>query len=311
PQGRSVRRRKDEANVTRPRDFLGPYRLVRLIRVGHTCQVWEAAKTDDPTRYVLKVLRPDLRKNKEEVAALRNEYECAHKLRHKNIIRIYECNVEGDTPYLVMEHFEHENLKLLLRDGPQRVAHLAPKIIEQGAEALFYLHSEGWIHRDVKPDNFLVSDEGMVKLIDFAISVRQKSALAALFSFGKKPVQGTRSYMSPEQIRNQNLDPRADIYSYGCVLFELLSGKPPFTGVNADDLLTKHLSAPIPSVQVYNDNVTPEFSNLIRKMMAKRREERPATMWEFLKEYRSIRPFKVVPKAPPPEALREQRKGFV
>jgi serine/threonine-protein kinase len=124
-------------------------------------------------------------------------------------------------------------------------------------------------------------------------------------------VQGTRSYMSPEQIRNQNLDPRADIYSYGCVLFELLSGKPPFTGVNADDLLTKHLSAPIPSVQVYNDNVTPEFSNLIRKMMAKRREERPATMWEFLKEYRSIRPFKVVPKAPPPEALREQRKGFV
>src|SRR4029078_11422280 len=139
-----------------------------------------------------------------------------------------------------------------------RVAHLALKIIEQSAEALFYFNNEGWVHRDVKPDNFLVSDECFVKLIDFAISTRQKSGLSAMFSFGKKAVQGTRSYMSPEQIRNQNLDPRADVYSFGCVVFELISGQPPFTGTNADELLSKHLTAPIPNVQVYNDNVPPE-----------------------------------------------------
>ena len=132
-----------------------------------------------------------------------------------------------------------------------------------------------------------------------------------MFGFGKKTVQGTRSYMSPEQIRNQNLDPRADVYSFGCVLFELLSGKPPFTGTNADELLNKHLTAAIPAVQVYNDNVTPEFSNLIRKMMAKRREERPATMWEFLKEFRGMRVFKVLPKPPKPDETKDQRKGFV
>jgi eukaryotic-like serine/threonine-protein kinase len=296
--------------MSRPRDFLGPYRLVRLIRVGHTCEVWEAAKTDDTTRYVLKLLKRDLRKDRQEVAALKNEYECGKGLKHKNIIRVYEFNTEGDSTYVVMEHFEHENLKIRLRNGPQQVAHLTLKIIEQAAEALFYFNSEGWIHRDVKPDNFLVSDEGVVKLIDFAISIRQKSGLSSMFSFGKKAVQGTRSYMSPEQIRNQNLDPRADVYSFGCVIFELLSGKPPFTGTNADELLNKHLTSPIPNVQVYNDNVTPEFANVVKKMMAKRRDERPATMWEFLKEFRSMRVFKVLPRPPKPEQVKDHRKGF-
>src|SRR5262249_54213012 len=196
-------------------------------------------------------------------------------------------------------HFEHENLKIQLREGPQKVAHLTLKIIEQSAEALFHFNNEGWIHRDVKPDNFLVSDEGVVKLIDFAISTKQKSGISAMFSFGKNAVQGTLSYMSPEQIRNQNLDCRADIYSYGCTLFELLTGKPPFTGTNADELLNKHLNGPIPNVQVYNDNVTPEFANVIKKMMSKRREERPA-MYDFLQEFRKMKVFKFLPKPPKP-----------
>jgi serine/threonine protein kinase len=298
--------------VTRARDFLGPYRLVRLIRVGHTCQVWEAAKTDDPKRYVLKVLKEDMRQNKEEIAALKTEYECGHVLKHPNVIKIYEFNLEGPVAYLVMEHFEHPNLKLWLRGGQQSIAHLALKIIEQSAEALFYLHTEGWIHRDVKPDNFLVSDEGVVKLIDFAISHKVKTGFSALFNRFQK-VQGTRSYMSPEQIRGQNLDARADIYSFGCVVFELLVGKPPYTGESANDLLNKHLTASIPSIQVYNDNVTTEFNNVIRKMMAKRKEDRHPSMWEFLKEFRNTRVFKVLPKAPEGKAVlkEDQRKGFV
>ena len=296
--------------MSRPRDFLGPYRLVRLIRSGISTEVWEAAKTDDPTRYVLKVLKRD-KKTKEHITSLKNEFDCGKNLKHKNIIRIYDFNSTPESTYLVMEHFEHENLKLQLREGPKRVAHLALKIIEQSAEALFYFNNEGWIHRDVKPDNFLVSNEGVTKLIDFAISTRQKSGVAALFSFGKKAVQGTRSYMSPEQIRNQNLDPRADVYSFGCSVFELLSGKPPFTGTNADELLNKHLMAPIPSVQVYNDNVTPEFSDVIKKMMAKRREDRHATMWEFLKEFRSKKVYKILPKPPRPDDPGTGRKGFI
>jgi serine/threonine protein kinase len=290
--------------VSRPRDFLGPYRLVRLIRVGHTCQVWEAAKTGETERFVLKVLRPDLRKDRTEIANLKNEFECGKSLKHKNIIKIHEFATESGAPFLVMEHFEHPNLKLWLRE-PQKIAHLSIKIIEQASEGLFAMHEQGWIHRDVKPDNFLVSNQGAVKLIDFAISIKQKSALTAMLSFGGKKIMGTRSYMSPEQIRGKNLGPRSDIYSFGCVLYELVTAKLPFTGTTADELLNKHLSAPIPSAQVLNDNITPEFAELIRKMMAKRPEDRPASMWEFLKTVRSMRVFRIIPKPPadltPPE----------
>jgi serine/threonine protein kinase len=109
--------------------------------------------------------------------------------------------------------------------------------------------------------------------------------------------------MSPEQIRNQNLDARSDVYSFGCTVHELLTGKPPYTGDNPDDLLNKHLNAPIPSVQVGNDNVTPEFANVVRRLMAKKREDRPASLWEFLTEFRNMRVLKVLPKPPetPPD----------
>lgn len=283
--------------MTRARDFLGPYRLVRLIRVGNTCQVWEAAKADETTRYALKVLREDLRKDRGELAALKNEFEVGGKLKHANIIKIYEYNREGVTPYVVLELFEYPNLKLLLRQGHQALAYLVPKIIEQGAEALFYLHGEGWVHRDVKPDNFLVNEEGHVKLIDFAISQRIRKGISALFGF-RGAVQGTRSYMSPEQIRGKNLDERADLYSFGCVVFELLTGKPPYTGTTADDLLNRHLTAPIPSLVAANENVTPEVANLVRRAMAKRREDRHRSMYDFLMELRGLRVFKINPKPP-------------
>jgi serine/threonine protein kinase len=283
--------------VTRARDFLGPYRLVRLIRVGNTCQVWEAVKSDETTRYALKVLREDLRKDRSELAALKNEFDVGGKLKHANIIKIYEYNREGVTPYVVLELFEYPNLKLLLRQGHEALAYLVPKIIEQAAEALFYLHGEGWVHRDVKPDNFLVNEVGHVKLIDFAISQRIKKGISALFSFGGK-VQGTRSYMSPEQIRGKRLDERADLYSFGCVVFELITGKPPYTGTTADDLLNRHLSAPIPSLVAANENVTPEVAALVRRAMSKRREDRHRSMYDFLMELRGLRVYKINPKPP-------------
>jgi eukaryotic-like serine/threonine-protein kinase len=281
--------------MSRPRDFLGLYRLVRLIRVGITTEVWEAAKTDDPTRYVVKVIKRDKR-NKEHISSLKNEFECGKNLKHKNIIRIYDFNSTGETTYLVMELFEHENLKLQLREGPHKVAHLALKIIEQSAEALFYFNGEGWIHRDVKPDNFLVSEAGKLKLIDFAISIKQVGGINKYLYNWFAKVQGTRSYMSPEQIRNQPLDPRSDVYSFGCVLYELVTGRAPFTGDSADDLLHRHLTAPPPSAQVLSPNVTTAFSDLIRRMMSKRKDDRPKNMWEFLKIFQTIQVFKVLPR---------------
>lgn len=287
--------------MARGRDYYGKYRLVRLIRQGHTCDVWETVKEDEGGRFALKILKASERENKLEIATLKHEFEVAHDFKHPNIIRVYEFNTELDIPYLVMEMFNATNLKIVLRQGSERLFPIAKEVIDQAAEALYYFHEKGWIHRDVKPDNFLVSETGVVKLIDFAIAIRQATGVNKFMYNWFAKVQGTRSYMSPEQIRNQPLDPRSDVYSFGCVLYELVTGRPPFTGDSADDLLSKHLTAPPPSCQALAPNVSSEFSDLMRRMMAKNKKDRPGNMWEFLKIFRQIRLFKVLPKKPGPD----------
>ncbi len=286
--------------VTKVRDFIGPYRLARMIRTGNTCSVWEAIK-DDNERYCLKVLRQDLRKDKFEIGQLRHEYNVAHNLKHPNVIRIHEFKLDGKTPYLAMELYAEQNMKIVLRNGHENLAFYVTKIVQQGAEALYHMHENGWVHCDVKPDNLLLSADGDLKLIDFSIAQRVKKGLAKMFGGGKP--RGTRSYMSPEQIRGKALDARSDLYSYGCVLFELLVGKPPYTGNTGDELLQKHLSSAIPSVLVGNENITNDCNMLVKRMLAKRAEDRPASLWEFLKEFRAIKVFKKAPRLPSEKLL--------
>lgn len=278
--------------MTKVRDFLGRYRLSRLIRVGSSCAVWEAVRDGDNEKFALKVLRQDLRGDKVELASLKHEFEVAHKLKHPNVIRIFEFNMDNKTPYLVLELYSEQNMKQALRAGVDRYAFYVKQIVEHSAQALYHMHENGWAHCDIKPDNLLVSEQGEVKLIDFTIAER----MGGFRFFRKKVVRGTRSYMSPEQIRGKKLDARSDLYSYGCVLFELLTGKPPFTGTTPNALLEKHIRAAIPSVQTHNKNTTPEWADLIKRTMAKKPADRPDSMWEFLKEFRTIRLFKKNPK---------------
>jgi serine/threonine protein kinase len=115
-------------------------------------------------------------------------------------------------------------------------------------------------------------------------------------------IRGTRSYMSPEQIRNEALDARADVYSLGCVMYELLHGRPPYSGENPNDLLNKHLKAPVPNIQVHNNKVTSDLAVLLRRMMAKDKDQRPESMKQLLKEFSSLRVFKPVAKRKTPKA---------
>lgn len=284
--------------MTKSRDFLGPYRLTRLIRQGSTCDVWEAVDEPTQARFALKVLNNRHRTDKSEIASLKFEYTVAKDLISPRIIRVLDYRVESGVPFLVMELFSELNMKQALRQGPESLAFMLDKIIEQAAEAIYFMHTKGWIHRDIKPDNFLVSREGETKLIDFTIAEKKKTGLGKLLHRSGTTVQGTRSYMAPEQIKGKVCDERTDVYSFGCVLFEAATGKPPFTGQTPNDLLTKHLSASIPSPIAFNDNVTPEFAALIRRMMAKKPSDRPPSMWEFLKEFRATQIFKKRPKPP-------------
>jgi serine/threonine protein kinase len=142
----------------------------------------------------------------------------------------------------------------------------------------------------------LISPEDEVKLIDFALAEKIKTGISRLLS-GRTKISGTRSYMSPEQIRGKPLDARADIYSLGCTIFEALGGRPPFTGVSTDDLLNKHLRNQPPSLEALNKNVTTEFSNLVKRMLAKDAAERPQSVTDLLRDMMTVRVLKVLPKA--------------
>ncbi len=284
--------------MVKERDVLGQYRIARIIHNSNSTFVWEAVKQPEGTRVALKTLKPKYAEDKDEIGLLKNEAEVGKALQHPNIIRVFEFGVDKNTPFVAMELFSELSLKKAIRKGPDSIAFMLPKVIQKACEGLYAMHSQGYLHCDVKPENFLVNRDGEVKLIDLALAQKIKTGLAKLFGGKPKAVAGTMSYMSPEQIKAGALDPRSDIYSLGCVLFELVAGKPPYTGTSPSDLLNKHISAPIPSPVVGNDNVTQEFANVLKVMMAKKQADRYENVWEAFKVLKVTKIFKRPPRIP-------------
>jgi eukaryotic-like serine/threonine-protein kinase len=273
-------------------DYVGRYRLLNLLRSGKTCQVWEALDDVAGERLAIKLLLSDFRHSREEVGYMRHEFEVGKNLHHPRVITIRDFGINRDNVYLAMELFPAPNIKQVIQQHFDTIAPLARQCMAQAAEGLAYFHEQGWIHRDIKPDNFLMKPTGEVKLIDFALAQRRRGGFMRLFSRTSTKIKGTRSYMAPEQIRGQSLDERADIYSLGCTFFEMLSGKPPFTGSTTAELLNKHLKAGVPSLQAVNRNASDGVTQLIKRMMAKAPEGRPRDCNAFLQEFRTMEVFK-------------------
>ena len=279
------------------KDFIGPFRMLRLIRSGTTTQVWEGLREGEKERVALKVLLADFRRDKFEIDQLKHEARVGTQLNHPNVIRIYEYYEDQGYPLLSLQLLSARNLKIEMRERPEVLAENMAVVINGAAKGLAHLHEKGWIHCDIKPDNYLADEQGSVKLIDFSIARKAKGkGLMGLFPNKTKTIQGTRSYLSPEQIRRKHLDTRADIYGFGCMLYEMLSGRTPFTANTPDELLSKHLSAPIPNVQSVSGAST-EMAELIMKMMAKKPDNRIQTMHDFIAIFRKTNVYR--PQARP------------
>ena len=281
------------------KDFIDQYRIIRLIRSGTTCQIFEAVDGNTNQKVALKVLTAQALKSKVERKYLQHEYDIASKLEHENVIEVFGVRTTGNDPYLSLEFGQQLNLKQRLRADKHLMAYRSNTIIETSALGLDHLHEHRWVHCDVKPDNFLVDDQGAAKLIDFALCHPSRTGFLTKFGFGRpKGIAGTRSYMSPEQIRQQPLDIRSDIYGLGCMYFEIVTGKVPFTGTSPENLLYKHLNAKAPPANTLNRNVTQEFSDLIEKMLQKKRERRPDHLKKVLSHLSAIRIFRSKPPHP-------------
>jgi serine/threonine protein kinase len=271
-------------------DVLGGYRLLNLMMTGQTSQVWEVVEVASGRHFAMKLLLPEKVRDQQHRRMLIHEADVGIKLAHPNIIKIVKLDKDPANPYFVMEFFPAGSLKVRINykkwDFIKEKAH---DIFKQLATALAYMNASGWVHRDVKPDNILINSAGEVRLIDFAIAQRISRG-GMLKRRGKSA--GTRSYMSPEQIRGEALDGRADIYSFGATAYEAVTGRPPFRAASPEELLNKHINIKPDSPQVYNADVTDEFAALVLRMLAKKKEERPRDFHEVLMQLRNLAVFK-------------------
>jgi serine/threonine protein kinase len=273
--------------------LLGGYRLLKLMTQGQTSQVYEAMEPSSGRHYAIKLLLPESSRDPQHRRYLIHEAEVGMKLQHGNVIRILKLVRTKDNPFILMEYFPGANMKLRLMRKDPLLKEKAHSIIEQAAKGLLHVNEKGYVHRDVKPDNILVNATGDVRIIDFALAqrIRRTSFLGRLFR-KKKPAQGTRSYMSPEQISGGDLTARSDLYSFGASIYELATDRPPFRGASPGDLLKKHMFEKPASPQAYNTQITDEFSGLVLRMLSKKPEDRPKDFAEFLAAFRAVKVFK-------------------
>jgi serine/threonine-protein kinase len=264
---------------------------------GQTSQVWEVVELSSSRHFAMKFLLPEKARDSEYRGLLVHEANVGIKMRHPNVIKIIHLQRDSQNPWFVMEFFPAGSIKLrLVRKQLDFIRERSMDILKQTSTALAYMNTSGWVHRDVKPDNILMNAAGELRLIDFALAkrVERKGLFGNLFR-RKGKAQGTPSYMSPEQIRNERLDGRADIYSFGASAFEIVTGRPPFRGQSMQDLLQRHIIEKPTPPKTYNPEVTDEFSDLVLRCLAKKREDRPKDFHEILMALRNLRVFKSEP----------------
>lgn len=281
-------------------DRIGRYKVVRTIGLGNSSSVIEVTEEGTGRRFAIKQLMPGAAQDRDQRKALEFEANLGLELRHPNLIRIHEYVKDPVQPYYVMELFTSQNLRLALNPPRQTLnqARYEPlprdrlhRILEQAAAALAYMHEKGWVHRDVKPENILVNKGCEVRVIDYGITRKIPSGLGRLLFRKPTHIEGTPSYLAPEQIRKEAPAPSADIYSFGVTCYELACGRKPLLANSKTELLRKHLHDRPSPPTVYEKSITPEFAELVMAMIQKCPSDRPASLRDFLSRFARVRIF--------------------
>ena len=264
------------------------YKFMKAIGSGGMADVYLAVQKKLDRMVAIKVMQPEIFRSPVTTKRFVREAKTLSKLVHPNIITVYDVGKVDDTYYIVMEYL-HGSLKDKIEKQRKIPPAEALHIVRQVADALYYAHKMGFIHRDVKPDNILFRKDGTPVVVDFGIA-RQVDTETRLTKTGMSI--GTPNYISPEQARGQKVDGRSDIYSLGVVLYEMLTGKLPYNSQNTLGVVIKHLQDPVPKLT----GSLKQYQALLDKMMAKEKSKRVRSkkeLEEITKSFMNNDPIKV------------------
>lgn len=261
------------------------YVIERELGAGGMAIVYLAEDIKHHRKVAVKVLRPELAASVGANRFLR-EIQVAAGLNHPNILSLHDSGEADGLLYYVMPFVEGESLRTRLQRKNQLPIEEAVRFALQIAEGLSFAHSHDVVHRDIKPENILLAN-GHASLADFGIAQAICAGCGEDFTVRGVPI-GTPAYMSGEQAIGGDVDCRTDVYSLGCVLFEMLAGRQPYRGQTVEEMFALHLTDPIPSVLQYRRDVPKALDDVVRKALAKSRNNRFADAAEFAKALREL-----------------------
>jgi serine/threonine-protein kinase len=264
----------------------GRYQLGQMIGTGGMADVYIAQDQRLSREVAIKILRSDLAKDPAFVARFRKEAKAAAGLNHPAIVSVYDSG-EEPAPYIVMELVSGHTLRELIHQGEKLPLNRALEIAEGILAGLEYSHERHIVHRDIKPANVMIADNGDVKVMDFGIARAMDDLGATLTSTWN--VVGTAQYLSPEQAVGEPADSRSDIYSTGCLLFELLTGQPPFTGETPVSIAYQHASSTAPLARTINSEVPEGIETVLAVALSKKPEDRYQSAQAMLEDIAKVR----------------------
>src|SRR2546422_11725390 len=264
-----------------PNTRLGPYEIRAQIGEGGMGEVYRARDTKLGRDVAIKVLPAAFSADAERLRRFEQEAQAAGALNHPNILVIFHIGTHGGAPYIVSELLEGETLRDRMAGAalPQRKALDYALQIARGLAAA---HDKGIVHRDIKPDNVFITDDGRVKILDFGLAkltsatdgTSQTEVPTRKVNTDPGTVMGTMGYMSPEQLKGQHIDHRSDIFSFGAILYEMLSGKRAFRGDSMAETMSAILREDTPDLSESNKTVSPALERVVRHCLEKNPAER-------------------------------------
>ncbi len=268
--------------MTEPHRIGGRYEVGELLGRGGMAEVRKGVDVRLGRTVAIKRLRTDLASDATFQARFRREAQSAASLNDPTIVSVYDTGEEMSTdgsnvaqPYIVMEHVAGRTLRDVLRDGRKILPERALEITSGVLRALDYSHRAGIIHRDIKPGNVMLTPAGDVKVMDFGIARAVSDASSTITQTAA--VVGTAQYLSPEQARGETVDSRSDVYSTGCLLYELLTGRPPFIGDSPVSVAYQHVREQAQPPSAHDEEITPELDAIVMKSLAKNVGDRYAS----------------------------------